>query len=68
MAKIRTRKPTTKPEDSLSGGKASPGFSWFDAIISRIASVTLSDRRASRSMAWKTAGVSLWADGSMGQT
>ena len=24
MAKIRTRKPTTKPEDSLSGGKASP--------------------------------------------
>jgi len=26
-----------------------------EAIISRIASVTLSDRRASRSIAWKTA-------------
>ena len=41
---------------SRSGGSASPGFSWFEAIVSRIASVTLSDSRASRSIALKTLG------------
>ena len=40
---------------SRSGGSASPGLSCPEAIISRMASVTLSDRRASRSIAWKTA-------------
>ena len=45
--------PNWRPS-SRSGGRRSPGFSWFDAIVSRIAAVTLSDSRASRLTVWNT--------------
>src|SRR3954468_4168768 len=50
---------------SRSGGSMSPGFRSLDAIISRIAWVTLSDSRASRSMGRNAVAFSLLLPGSM---